>query len=78
MGSRPFPEISCMICRDPVTLIFDLCTDENGKAVHEDCYANRLISARLVKRYNRRVHHILAFQVPHSLRHSPCSTWKEE
>ena len=67
MGSRPFPEISCIICRNPVTLISDLSADENGKAVHEDCYVNRLISARLVKRHNGRVHPILAFP-PASLR----------
>jgi hypothetical protein len=45
MGSRPFPEIPCILCSNPVDLRTDLSTDENGKAVHEKCYVNRLISA---------------------------------
>ncbi len=44
MGSRPFPEISCAICSLPMDLRIDLCADENGKAIHEDCYCKRLFS----------------------------------
>jgi hypothetical protein len=43
MGNRPFPEISCALCSKPVDLQSDLCADENGSAVHEDCYVNRII-----------------------------------
>jgi hypothetical protein len=42
MGSRPFPEIACALCRNPVSLISDLCADENGKAVHEECYVQQV------------------------------------
>jgi hypothetical protein len=42
MGSRPFPEISCTLCSKPVDLRIDLYADENGKAVHEDCYVKRI------------------------------------
>jgi hypothetical protein len=42
MGSRPFPEIPCIICNKPLDLSLDLTADENGKAVHEDCYVRRL------------------------------------
>jgi hypothetical protein len=38
MGGHSFPEISCAICAKPVDLAVDLFADENGKAVHEDCY----------------------------------------
>lgn len=38
MGSHPFPETPCVICRKPVDLETDLCADENGKATHADCY----------------------------------------
>jgi hypothetical protein len=43
MGNRPFPEISCALCGELVDLQNDLCADENGSAVHEDCYVNRII-----------------------------------
>jgi hypothetical protein len=36
--SRPFSEIHCVVCRRPVDLNTDLCADENGKAVHEECF----------------------------------------
>jgi hypothetical protein len=42
MGGHAFPEISCTICAKPVNLQADLYADENGKAVHEDCYVKRL------------------------------------
>jgi hypothetical protein len=38
MKSRPFPEIPCVICSLPVDLSVDLSADENGKAVHTECY----------------------------------------
>jgi hypothetical protein len=41
MGS-PFPAIPCVLCSNPVNLISDLYADENGKAVHEECYVNRI------------------------------------
>jgi hypothetical protein len=42
MGGHPFPEIPCTICRKPVNLTVDLWADENGKAVHEQCYVTRI------------------------------------
>jgi hypothetical protein len=44
MGSRPSPEISCILCSKPVDLRTDLCADENGKAIHEDCYVTHVAS----------------------------------
>jgi hypothetical protein len=44
MESRPSPEISCTLCAKPVDLQVDLCADEKGRAVHEDCYVNRLLA----------------------------------
>jgi hypothetical protein len=46
MDSRPCPAIPCTLCSKPLDLQKDLYADENGKAVHEDCYVKRLISAR--------------------------------
>jgi hypothetical protein len=43
MDSRPFPQISCATCSKPVDLRIDLCADENGRAIHEDCYVKGLI-----------------------------------
>lgn len=42
MASRSFPEVPCVLCNRPVDLQTDLCADENGKAVHAECYAKRL------------------------------------
>jgi hypothetical protein len=42
MGRHSFPEISCALCSNPVDLKIDLSADENGKAVHEDCYVKRI------------------------------------
>jgi hypothetical protein len=42
MGGHPGPEISCALCAKPIDLQVDLSADENGKAVHEDCYVKRL------------------------------------
>ena len=46
MGGHPFQETSCTICAKPVDLTVDLCSDENGKAVHEDCYVKHVTSSR--------------------------------
>jgi hypothetical protein len=45
MGSRSSSEISCALCSKPVNLGTDLCADENGKAVHEECYVQRITSS---------------------------------
>lgn len=42
MGGHLVPEISCKLCNMPVDLSVDLSADENGKAVHEDCYAQHI------------------------------------
>jgi hypothetical protein len=42
MGGHPFPEISCKLGIKPVDLQVDLSADENGKAVHTDCYVQRI------------------------------------
>jgi hypothetical protein len=44
MGGQPFPEISCILCSKPVNLKVDLSADENGKAVHTECYVQRIIN----------------------------------
>ena len=49
MSSRAFPGILCVICRKPVDLQTDLYADESGKAVHADCYTQRIISAGLAQ-----------------------------
>jgi hypothetical protein len=36
-------EIRCSICGKRVTLQEDTCFDENGKAVHTDCYGKRIL-----------------------------------
>ena len=46
MGGHPFPEIPCKLCNKPIDLSVDLCADENGKAVHEDCYVERITAPR--------------------------------
>jgi hypothetical protein len=42
MKSRAFPEIPCLICSKPVDLSTDLSADENGKAIHTECYVKRI------------------------------------
>jgi hypothetical protein len=42
MGGHLFPEIRCAICGDPVDLVINLCADENGEPIHEDCYVKRI------------------------------------
>jgi len=44
MGGHLSPEIPCTICAKPVDLQTDLHADENGKAVHEDCYVKRVVA----------------------------------
>ena len=46
MGGHPFQEIPCKLCAKPVDLTVDLSADENGKAVHEDCYVKHVASSR--------------------------------
>ena len=43
-GTRHFPEISCTLCTKPVDLRIEPCTDENGRAIHWDCYVKSLVS----------------------------------
>jgi hypothetical protein len=45
MGGHPFREIPCKLCAKPVDLTVDLSADENGKAVHEDCYVKHIASS---------------------------------
>jgi hypothetical protein len=40
---KPQQEIRCSICDKRVTLQEDTCFDENGKALHTDCYAKRIL-----------------------------------
>jgi hypothetical protein len=42
MGGHPFSEIPCIICSKTLDLTVDLSSDENGKAVHEACYVERI------------------------------------
>ena len=42
MGTR-LQEIVCSICDKRVTPREDTCTDENRKAVHTDCYVQRIL-----------------------------------
>jgi hypothetical protein len=46
MGGHPFPDITCKLCSKPVDLSVDLSADENGKAVHEECYVKHITSSR--------------------------------
>jgi hypothetical protein len=45
MGGRPVREVPCKICGKPIDLRADP-ADENGKAVHEDCYLKRITNQR--------------------------------
>jgi hypothetical protein len=68
MGSRSFPEISCIICAKPLDLSHDLSTDEYGRAVHTECYVNRLIAAHSHQAAAARLLFFLSFQPPTCLR----------
>jgi hypothetical protein len=39
------PQVPCNICSKPVDLSVDLCADEEGKAIHEDCYVKHVTSS---------------------------------
>jgi hypothetical protein len=45
MGGSRYHEIPCALCSTPVDLQLDLHADENGKAVHEDCYVKHLTNS---------------------------------
>ncbi len=45
MGGSHFQEVPCALCSTPVDLQVDLHADENGKAVHEDCYVKHLTTS---------------------------------
>jgi hypothetical protein len=42
MRNHSFPEISCIICSEPLDLSLDLSADEYGKAVHTECYVKHI------------------------------------
>jgi RNA polymerase sigma factor (sigma-70 family) len=42
MASRPDAEMQCLLCNRPLDLQTDLNANENGMAVHEDCYAQSI------------------------------------
>lgn len=46
MGGHLLPDIPCNVCSKPVDLSADLSADENGKAVHEECYVKHITSSR--------------------------------
>jgi hypothetical protein len=60
MGRHPVPEISCMICCEPLDLRIDLSADENGKAVHSQCYGNRLVLESSEQNVSEKTFDILA------------------
>jgi hypothetical protein len=39
-------EFTCPICGKPINLTQDRYADENGKAMHEGCYVQRLMASR--------------------------------
>jgi hypothetical protein len=46
MGEYSFPPITCAICAKALNLRADLCADENGEAIHEECYVKRITTPR--------------------------------
>ncbi|MGA7295631.1 MAG: hypothetical protein WBW53_21680 [Terriglobales bacterium] len=46
MASLPRLEVLCAICNQPVTFHADTCTDENGYAVHVECYVKRVTAKK--------------------------------
>jgi hypothetical protein len=44
MSRRPFPGILCARCHKPVDLRIEPCSDENGRAIHWDCYVESVAS----------------------------------
>jgi hypothetical protein len=41
--------LHCVQCKKSVDLIIDLITDESGKAVHEQCYVDKIIAGDFVE-----------------------------
>jgi len=64
MGSRSFPEISCIICAKPLDLSQDLSADEYGRAVHTECYVKRLTAAHRHQAAVEQLFAILLVQSP--------------
>jgi hypothetical protein len=50
MNSRPFYDLPCAICSQPVNLQMDMSADENGKAVHSECYVKRITAHKAILR----------------------------
>ena len=48
MNSRPFSDIPCAICSKSVNLQMDMSADENGKAVHSECYVKRITTHKAI------------------------------
>jgi hypothetical protein len=71
MESRSSPVIPCALCSKPVNLQIDLYADENGKPVHEECYVNRLVSARANQTWAENLHEMLSAE-PAVLRCPKC------
>jgi hypothetical protein len=46
MDIYQLPEIPCLFCGKPVNLQTDTSTDENGKAIHTDCYVRSITGAQ--------------------------------
>jgi hypothetical protein len=46
VGMNSETRILCRICNQPVRLTSDIAVDEDGQAVHENCYVQKLASAR--------------------------------
>jgi predicted amidophosphoribosyltransferase len=43
----PLDKPTCNVCQQPIALEKnDICSDENGKTTHSDCYVKRIISAK--------------------------------
>jgi len=63
MGGQPCPRIAAHLQRS-VTLETDLCADENGELVHEDCYVNPLLGARTNQTSAQHFLDMLAAQPP--------------
>lgn len=38
--------LNCALCSQPVNLTIDLACDETGKAVHEQCYVDRITGGK--------------------------------
>ena len=46
MNSRPFQQIHCVFCNQPVDLQADLSADENGMVIHEERYVKRITTGK--------------------------------